>query len=110
CLRARRGDRPLRVLPLEETTLTVRELAELVKEGPVILTRNGQPWMTVKDVSGSDWESISLASNPRFVALIEESRRSYRDKGGIRPDAFRQDLGLDDGSPDDSLEAGVNGT
>jgi hypothetical protein len=94
----------LKVLPLEETTLTVPDLAELVKEGPVILTRNGQPWMTVKDVSGSDWESISLTSNPRFMALIEESRRSYREKGGIRLDDLRRELGLDSESHDGSLE------
>lgn len=25
----------------------------------------------------------SLANNPRFQALIEESRKSYREKGGI---------------------------
>ena len=94
----------MKVLPLEETTLTVPDLAELVKEGPVILTRNGQPCVTVKDVSGSDWESISLASNPRFMALIEESRRSYREKGGIRLDDLRRELGLDDEPRDGSLE------
>lgn len=93
----------MKVVPLEETTLTVPDLADLVKEGPVILTRNGQPWMAVKDVSGSDWELISLASNPRFIALIEESRRSHREKGGIRPDDLRRELGLDDGPRDGSL-------
>jgi hypothetical protein len=84
----------LKIVPLEQTTLTVPELAELVKDGPVILTRNGQPLLAVKDVSDSDWESVSLASNPRFVALIEESRRSYREKGGIGLDQLRQELGL----------------
>lgn len=100
----------MKVLPLEETTLTVPELAEMVKEGPVILTRDGQPWMTVKDVSGSDWESISLASNPQFMALIEQSRRSYRERGGIRLDDLRRELGLDDDSRDDSLGADANGS
>jgi hypothetical protein len=84
----------LKIVPLEQTTLTVLELAELVKDGPVILTRNGQPLLAVKDVSDSDWESVSLASNPRFMALIEESRRSYREKGGIGLDELRQELGL----------------
>lgn len=91
----------MKVLPLEETNLTVPDLAELVKEGPVILTRNGQPWMTVRDVSGSDWESISLASNPRFMALIEESRRSYREEGGVRLEDLRRELGLDDEARDE---------
>ena len=82
----------MKVVPLEQTTLTMTDLAELVKEGPVILTRDGQPLLAVKDVSGSDWESVSLASNPRFMALIEESRRSYRENGGISLGEVRREL------------------
>jgi hypothetical protein len=100
----------MKVLPLEETTLTVPDLAELVKEGPIVLTRNGQPWMTVKDVSGSDWESISLASNPRFMALIEQSRRSYREKGGIRLEDIRRELGAEDEEGDQPRGEGGNGS
>ena len=79
---------------LEETTLTIPDLAKLAKKGPVILTRKGKPLAAVKDLSGSDWESISLANNPRFLALIEESRRSYREQGGIGLDEIRQELNL----------------
>jgi len=88
----------MKVIPLEETSLTVPELADLVKEGPVILTRNGQPLISVRDVSGSDWESVSLASNPQFMALIDESRRSYREEGGIGLDDLRRELGLSKGT------------
>jgi hypothetical protein len=79
---------------LEKTTLTVLDLAELAKEGPVILTRNGKPLAAVKDLSGSDWESVSLANNPRFLALIAESRSSYRQHGGISLDEIRREFGL----------------
>jgi hypothetical protein len=47
--------------------------------------------LAVKEVSGSDRESVSLASNPRFMALIEESRRSYRERGGIGLDDVRRE-------------------
>jgi hypothetical protein len=100
----------LKVFPIEETTLTVPDLAELVKEGPVVLTRNGRPWMTVKDASGSDWESISLASNPRFMALIEESRRSHREKGGIRLEDIRRELGMEAEAGDRPVGEGQNGS
>jgi hypothetical protein len=82
------------IVPLEKTSLTVPELPELVKDGPLIFTRNGQPLLAVKDVSGSDWESVALASNPRFMALIEESRRSNREEGGVGLDRVRQSLGI----------------
>lgn len=84
----------MKVVLLEETALTVAELAELVKEGAVIFTRNGQPQFAVKDVSGSDWESVSLASSPRFMAIIEESRRAYKETGGIGLDELSRELGI----------------
>jgi hypothetical protein len=87
----------LKILPLEETALTLSELEELMKDGPVILTRNGQPWLMIEDVSGSDQESISLSSNPRFMALIEASRRSHREKKGIGLNDLRREIGLEIG-------------
>ena len=77
---------------MEETSLTVPNLAEMVKEGPVIVTQNGQPLLAVKDVSGSDLESVSLASNPRFMAIIKDSRESYKKAGGIGLDELSREL------------------
>src|SRR5205807_1018600 len=72
----RRGDRSMNRIALEETTLTIPDLAKLAQQGTVILTHNGKPLAAVKLLGGSDWESLSLANNPQFLALIEESRRS----------------------------------
>jgi hypothetical protein len=40
----------MKVVALEKTTMTVAELAELAKEGPVVLTRAGHPVVAVKDL------------------------------------------------------------
>ena len=42
----------------------------------------------------SDWESVSLANNARFRELMEESRRSYREQGGISLEDLTMELGL----------------
>ncbi len=84
----------MKLVAVEKTDLTLPEVAEMARHGPVILTRNGKPLVAVKDVSGSDWESISLANNPRFRALIEESRRSFEEEGGIPIGDLRRELGL----------------
>jgi hypothetical protein len=84
----------MNVVPLERSKLTLPEVAELAKAGTVILTRGGKPVVAVKDLSRSDWESVSLANNPKFLAIIEESRRSYRESGGIPLDDLRKGLGL----------------
>jgi hypothetical protein len=79
---------------VEGTTLTVPELAALAKQGPVILTRRGKPLAAVKDLSGRDWESLALANDPRFRSVIEESRRSYREDGGLSLEAVGRELGV----------------
>ncbi len=91
----------MKVVPLEGTTLTVSELVELARDEAVILTRDGQPLVAVKDVSGSDWESTSLANNAQFKALIDRSRRSYESGGGIGLDEVRREPGLESGADSD---------
>jgi hypothetical protein len=81
-------------IELEGTDLTLPDLAKLLKKGTVILMRKGKPLAAVKALAGNDWESVSLSNNPRFLALIEESRRSYREKGGISLEAIRKELAL----------------
>ncbi len=53
----------------------------------------------MKTVEGPDWESISLSTNPEFMAIIERSRVRHRTEGGISSDEMRRRLGLDKASP-----------
>src|SRR3989304_137323 len=64
----------MKLVPLERTGLTLLDVAELSKKGPVILTRKGKPLAAVKDLSGSDQESIAPANNLHSRALIAQSR------------------------------------
>lgn len=84
----------MKVIAVETANVSLPDVAELARSGTVILTRKGKPLAAVKDLSGADWESLSLANNPRFRQLIEASRRSYRDEGGIGLEEIRQEFGL----------------
>lgn len=84
----------MKTVALEDTPLTADELATMAQDEAVILTRKGKPIAAIKNLSGADWESASLANNPHFIALIEESRRSYRQEGGIGIVDVRAQLGL----------------
>jgi hypothetical protein len=44
----------MKVIPREDTTLTVSKLADMAKNETVIVTREGRPLVAVKDESGSD--------------------------------------------------------
>lgn len=64
------------------------------KTGTVLLTKRGKPCVSIHDVSRDEWESIELANNPKFMAIIEESRRSLREEGGVSSDEVRRQLGI----------------
>jgi len=83
----------MKLLSIEHNT-SIAELARMTKSGPVILTRKGKPLAAVRRLVGNDWESISLANNPEFKAIIESSRRSYRLHGGIGIDDVCKQLSL----------------
>ena len=87
-------------MPTKRRTLTRRSslicwaARVTAKSGPVIVTRKGKPFAALKALSGHDWEWVALANNPKFLALIEESRNSLAKHGGITLDALRRELGL----------------
>ena len=84
----------MKVVAVEGAQLTLPEVADLARSEPVILTRRGKPVAAVRTLAGSDWESVALANHPEFLALIEESRRSYREQGGIPLAEIRAELGV----------------
>lgn len=84
----------MKVISLEDTDLTLPQVAEMAKRGPVILTQKGKPMASVKRLSRSDWEGCALADNPQFQALVEKSRRSFEKEGGIRLQDLRKELRL----------------
>lgn len=60
-------------------------------EQPVILTRDGQPVAALLPVDGEiDSETISLSLNPRFIEIIERSRKSQKEEGRF----FLEDIQL----------------
>ncbi|MEX0716475.1 MAG: hypothetical protein WD066_07810 [Planctomycetaceae bacterium] len=84
----------MKVIPLEESELSLAELVELARDEALVLTRAGEPVVTIRDASGSDWESAVLATDRRFQAIIERSRDSYRERGGISLGELRRELDL----------------
>lgn len=63
------------------------------------MTRRGKPVAAVVPVGGMDLESLSLATNPDFIALIERSRARYRATGGLSLEDVRQKYGIKPRAP-----------
>jgi prevent-host-death family protein len=73
-------------------------LSDYAREGlrePIVVTRKGKPVMAVMPLTKyADWESVSLALNPRFMEIIERSRASARVHGCISLEEVRRRHGL----------------
>jgi hypothetical protein len=68
-------------------------LADHVKRAgaePLIITENGSPAAVVLALSNTDLETISLSTNPEFLALIERSRSRVQAEGGLSPAEMRR--------------------
>ena len=80
-----------------ETTQASAPLAEYVRDvntGPVVLTVRGKPVAALVAIKNIDLETLSLSTNPDFLALIQRSRARQKSEGGISSAEMRRRLGL----------------
>jgi PHD/YefM family antitoxin component YafN of YafNO toxin-antitoxin module len=80
---------------LNEATAPLADYARNIdQQGPIVLIVNGKPVAVLLAIEDADLESVSLSDNPRFLALIEHSRKRQNAEGGISSDEMRRRLGL----------------
>ncbi|MBM4033809.1 MAG: type II toxin-antitoxin system Phd/YefM family antitoxin [Planctomycetes bacterium] len=84
----------MKTLEVDEAKGTLADYARGLRRRPVILTRRGKPVAALVSVEDEDWESISLATNPEFMAIIARSRTRQAAEGGIPIEEVRRRLGL----------------
>ncbi|HEY3228352.1 MAG TPA: type II toxin-antitoxin system prevent-host-death family antitoxin [Roseiflexaceae bacterium] len=66
-------------------------LDQIVTDGPLVITRNGQVVAVVLvPVDADDLERLLLARSPHFQALLQQSRQSIEEGHGLTRDAFWQ--------------------
>ncbi len=63
-------------------TISVRDLQKHIRgcvkasqRDRVVVTRHGAPTALIIGVEGSDWEALSLQTNPAFWRMIEKRRK-----------------------------------
>lgn len=85
----------VRTLDIAEANRPLAEYARQVDAGPIVVTAEGRPIVAVFSIENADLETISLSTNPQFLALIQRSRSRQESEGGISSDEMRRRLGLD---------------
>ena len=84
----------VRTLDITEAIQPLAEYAHQVDIGPIVVTIRGRPVAVVVAIENADLETISLSTNPQFLALIERSRACQESEGGISSDEMRRRLRL----------------
>jgi prevent-host-death family protein len=85
----------MKSVKLSEVTGSLSEYAREGIREPIVVTRQGKPVMAVMPLTKyDDWESVSLAVNPKFMEIIERSRASARALGSIPLEEVRRKHGL----------------
>lgn len=84
----------MKKLEMAKANAPLSEYAKDVSEEPVILTVNGRPVAALVPIENADLETVTLSTNPKFLALIERSRARQKSEGGVSSKEMRQRLGL----------------
>jgi len=84
----------VRSVEVAEATGPLAEYAKALHEDTLVITEHGKPLAALVPVGDADAETVSLSMNHEFIAIIEKSRASLRESGGISAEEVRRRLGL----------------
>ena len=85
----------MRTVELKQATAPLAEYVRRARREGTVVTLRGKPVATVTAVpEGADWESLAIGMHPKFLAIMERSRRAHREQGGISPDEMRRHFGI----------------
>jgi len=83
------GDKIMKTIEVAKATLPLSDYTKKVKREPVIVTKKGKPVAALVCITNVDIETVSLGSNPKFIAIIERSRVRQKAEGGISTEEMR---------------------
>ncbi len=73
----------MKTIELAQATSPLADYIEGVHSKPLVVTDHGTPTAVILPLVGTDLETVSLSTNPDFIAPIERSRSRTREEGGI---------------------------
>lgn len=82
----------MKTVEMTEATATLAEYARQVAVEPVVVTVEGKPVAALLAIENADLETVTLSTNPKFLALIERSRAQRQSEGGISGEEMRRRL------------------
>ena len=84
----------MKTVDIAEVTTLLATYAREENQEPVILMAKKKPIALLLPVGDADLETVSLSMNPKFLAIIEESRRCHEAEGGISSEEMCRRYGV----------------
>ena len=85
----------MKTVELEDAKESLSKYARGARKETVLVTHMGKPVATVQAVGPhTDVENLAVTTDPRFVAMIERSRRLHPPGTGVSSDRVREELGI----------------
>jgi prevent-host-death family protein len=82
----------MKTVEMSEATGPLSEYAERAHHETLVVTEGGKPVAALVPIEDVDLESLSLGTNPDFLALIEHSRARCHPGTGISTGEMRERL------------------
>jgi antitoxin (DNA-binding transcriptional repressor) of toxin-antitoxin stability system len=89
----------VRRVEVTDATESLAAYVQKVGEGPVVVTDEGQPVAALVILENTDLETIALSADPEFLEMIQRSRASQTQQGGLSSAEMRRRLKDDLTSP-----------
>lgn len=83
----------MKVTRIEDAKRSLADYAAESEEA-VVVTIDGKPVAALMPLENADLETVSLSTNPKFMRIIERSRKRQRKEGGISSGEMRRRLGI----------------
>ncbi len=82
----------MKTVEIGEAIGTLADDTRAVQSEPLVITDPGTPTAVVLPLPNTDQETITLSTNPEFIAMIERSRARAREEGGLSAAEMRRRL------------------
>ena len=80
----------MKILSKTEAIASLSDYVEQIKDDSIVVTVQGKPVAILLPVENVDLETISLSTNPEFLAIIERSRLRDKIEGRVSHEAVKQ--------------------
>jgi prevent-host-death family protein len=84
----------MKTIELNEANAPLSDYAANTRNGALVVTNKGKPVFALVSLKGMDFETLSLSGNPKFMKIVDDSRKSIEREGAISSDEMRRRLAL----------------